>query len=213
LCYFALLEPFETLHKCSGESQAVKQALTGFVVHLCEAGRLQSVLKDVCENSLDNTIESLDSRCPNSFWINEYGDLGGQEIYMQVGRAFPQARWANPPHKPARRLNLSPRRDATYARQPTGPSGATCPQKKEREREVDQIGKRRGVGWRRLPSSPTALYTVLLLPHPLVVVQSLNLILKNSPKQRWCMVCECLVFVPPPKKWDPPKKNRSASLP
>jgi hypothetical protein len=115
LGYFALLEPFEARHKCSGESKAVKQALTAFVVHLCEAGRLQSVLKDVCEISLDNAIESLDSRCPNSFCINEYGDLGGQEIYMQVGWALTQARWASPPHKPARRLNLIQRSDAAYA--------------------------------------------------------------------------------------------------
>lgn len=77
---FALLEAFEVLHKCCGETQGVKQAVSAFAVHLCEAGRLQSVLKDVCEISLERTMETLDSRSPNSFWINKYGNCGGQEM-------------------------------------------------------------------------------------------------------------------------------------
>lgn len=77
---YAWQQAFEAMHKAVNESKSLRQAVATFAVHISEAARIQSVLKDICVISAEYTMETLDSRTNNSFWINNYGHYGKVEL-------------------------------------------------------------------------------------------------------------------------------------
>lgn len=93
---FSLMEAFEVLYKCSGETETshVRNAIATFAVHLAEAGRLQSILKYTCQISAEGSMETLDSRSDNSLWVNDYNNYGGQVMTriarLKQGKTLPE---------------------------------------------------------------------------------------------------------------------------
>ena len=73
----ALREVFEKMYKSKVKNNVLLESVATFAVHFSEAGRIQSIFKDICLTSNAFFMNTLDHRSKyNLLWINNYEYYG-----------------------------------------------------------------------------------------------------------------------------------------